>query len=397
MERKVLALAAAGFVLAACAKTSPPSYVQPAPIPMIEFQPTASGWATVPVQEDLDSVSNNGLGYTGEIDLYELSMPAAGRLLVSLSWDHDADFDMIVAADRLAEVRLAEGTRSNNQPEYVAIDVGVDQSLFLFVAGWEGSPGGYLLETVLLPPGMPVFDLDAPTFVEPVARNLPLTVLFNKDLDPHQDVPPTLVLLTQGHVARGIWCIEGSALTFHPMLPEAPGEEGGLLGGRVYILQFARAAQGLRAETGEYLETVRTFNVQVADGYEDEDPATPPRVTALDRSTTDPWDGTPVTITVLGALDPESLAAALYVVEPGGTEVPITTIVTFRQRPACLGSLLARLTVEPWDPLPASSLIRLKIPGSVRGISGDDIPENRLTGASPAPAGAGFSVDFRTP
>jgi hypothetical protein len=359
--------------------------------------PQGSGWLATPVEDDLAEVSNNGLGYTGEIDVYELFVPATGRLQVSLFWEHDADFDLIVAADMLAEVRLAEGVRISNEPEYVGASVESGQTIYILVAGWEGSPGDYILETALLPPGAPEFDLETESFDSPVARNHSIAVLFNADLDPGQDLSGTLALITQGHYAEGVWCVEGTSLIFHPRLPEGPGDEGGLMEGVTYTLQFDRAARGPRAASGEYLAEVRGLAVETGP-YVDEDPLEPPRVIDVNRSTAEPWDGSPLTVAISGALDADTLIASLWTLDgDSNPETPLLIAVTLRQQAGCIGGPRTRLLVELAEPLPPASVVRFRIPGSVLGITGEDRPENRLTGPHPAPAGAGFSVDFRTP
>ena len=255
--------------LVACGKSTPPSFVAPEAIPTIQFTAQGVGWAAAPVEEELDEVSNNGLGYTGEIDLYELLIPATGRLQISLCWLHDADFDLIVAADMYGDVRLAEGMRISNEPEYVGLQVRAGQTIYILVAGWEGAPGEYLLETALLPPGVPEFDLETENLDDRVARNFSITIVFTSELDPDQDLTGTLVLVTQGHYGEGVWCVEGNALVFHPRLPEGPGDPGGLMEGATYTLQFDRAARGPRALSGEYLSEVRTLTVDTgpyADG-----------------------------------------------------------------------------------------------------------------------------------
>jgi len=84
------------ILVAGCGAASPATAV--APVPAIEFTQETNSWNARPVKNDLMSVSNNGFGYTGDIDVYEMKTPVAGRLQISLSWDHVADFDLIVAA-----------------------------------------------------------------------------------------------------------------------------------------------------------------------------------------------------------------------------------------------------------------------------------------------------------
>ena len=80
-----------------------------APAPTLQLDRTADGWAAPPVEDALDRVSNNGAGYTGEIDRYAITIPADGRLQISLQWDHDADFDLLLAGD---EAGTAKGVIS---------------------------------------------------------------------------------------------------------------------------------------------------------------------------------------------------------------------------------------------------------------------------------------------
>ena len=93
------------------------------------------------------------------------------------------------------------------------------------------------------------------------------------------------------------------------------------------------------------------------------------------------------------------LIASLWTVDQmnGDLETPLFTGVTLHQQGGCIGGPRIRLLVELLEPLPPASIVRLWIPGSVRGITGENRPENRLTGPPPAPGGAGFRVDFRTP
>ena len=69
VERRCAVLLAVvmAIVLAACgsASSGPTLVQQPLP-PMIEFTQNGSSWNATPVEDELDTVSNNGLGYTGE-------------------------------------------------------------------------------------------------------------------------------------------------------------------------------------------------------------------------------------------------------------------------------------------------------------------------------------------
>ena len=383
--------------LAACGGGSPPNpSVLPAPQnEMIEFTPTASGWKAAPVESDLERVSNNGFGYTGEIDVYELTTPAAGRLVFSLSWDSATNVDLIIAADSEGDIRLGGGFSSGGFPEYESLHVTAGQTLFVFVAGWEGDPGDYVLETMLLPSAEPAFALEsAPDFTAPIVRNAPLVFTFNKELATDQTPSDKVIVQATGLVATGTWCVEGRDVVFYPRLPETPGDVGAFLPGIPYTLQFAPVALGLRAVTGEYLDETFTFTLVAAPEFVDEDPHNPPLVSVVDHAAADPWAGNPITISVLGALDPNHVAAALFVVDALGNETPVPTSLILKQRNKCAGSLFARLTVEPLVPLPPASVVRLRIPGTVRGISGEPAPHNLLRGPSGEP---GFTLDLRTP
>ena len=73
-----------------------------------------------------------------------------------------------------------------------------------------------------------------------------------------------------------------------------------------------------------------------------------------------------------------------------GTGAPVPLTLTLRQQYTCTGSLLARLTIEPVAPLPPGALVRLAIPGTVLGITGEDTPMNRVEG------GLGYQIDLAT-
>jgi len=385
------------LLFAACGGGSPPnaSILPPLQNETIDFAPAGEGWDSEPIEDMLDDVSNNGFGYTGEIDVFVVTAPAPGRMVFSLSWEHAANFDLIIAADPEADHRLAGGFSSGAHPEYVNLPVARNQVLYVFVAGWEGSPGKYLLETALIPFEEPVFDLEAaPDFSQPIVRNAPLFFTFNKELDPNQDIGAGLVLQTAGHAATGHWCAEGRDVAFYPALPEFPGDPGAFLPDTPYTLQFAPAALGVRAQNGEYLEAVITFTVVAAAEFVDEDPQDPPRVVDVDHPETEPWLGTPVTISVFGALDPLHVRVELYHVDDQNVETPIPNSFILRQQFKCSGSVTARLTIEPLAPLPPASHLRVRMPATVRGISGLAAPHNLLRGPD---AGPGFVLDLHTP
>ncbi len=380
--------------LAACGGGGGTAGAAPPPgPPRISLLPAGDGWAAVPVEDGLDSVSHNGLGYTGEIDVYELEMPVAGRLQVSLSWPHDSDFDVILAADLKGVLRLAEGSLAGSEPEYVGLDVAAKQRVFLLVAGWEGGPGDYTLEMMLLPPGSEPFDIDLmPDPAATFAANRPIEFAFNLALDRNQVISAGLIFVSPGHFAQGKWCIEGNRLIFLPRLPLAPGDKGGLHEGSTYTIQFPRAARGLRAATGEYLEELVGGDIRIGPVV-DPDPATPPRVTDVNWNPATPWTGEPLVVTLLGAIDPSTAAVQLLRVAANGSETALAASFTLEQETPCVGSLLARLTITPSAALPPASTIRLRIPGSVRRLGGS----SGVTGPAPAPPGAGFAVDLRSP
>jgi hypothetical protein len=353
----------------------------------IYLNPTASGWAGG-VRDSLGRVSHAGGGYTGEIDVYRVLTPEPGRLQISLSWDHGADFDLIVAADPYGTNVLDRADISGHEPEYLGLDVAGGQLVYILIAGWEGDPGDYTLETILLPYGAPVFDLEVlPDFTQPWPRNRPIRFSFNVELEP-QDIVSQSAFIGVGSTAEGRWCIEGADVVFYPDLPVAPGDPGGLRAYECYTLQFPRAARGLRAVTGEYLSDLITITFTTG-WYDDDDPTNPPHVTDVDRDPALPWDGGPVHLTMLGQLDPETLEVHLLHVQPDGTEVLLPVEFQLTQSAGCLGALLSRLEVEAVEPLPAGALVRVRLPGTIRGITGDPSPSNLLEGR------AGFEVDFR--
>jgi len=259
--------------------------------------------------------------------------------------------------------------------------------VYILVAGWDGDPGEYTLETILLPYGAPVFALDViPNFTQAWPRNRPLRFSFNVELEP-QDIVKQSAFIGVGNTARGRWCIEGADVVFYPTLPQAPGEEGGLLDDESYTLQFPRAAQGIRAVTGEYLSELITITF-VSGPYVDDDPQSAPRVTDVDRDPATPWDGSLVNLTVVGQLAPDTLEVHLFQVGPGGVETPLPVVFRLIQDARCVGTLLSRIEVEAAQPLQPGSTVRIRLPGTITGISGDPSPTNRLGN------GAGFQVDF---
>jgi hypothetical protein len=378
-------------LVAACgspSSTGPDEYLRD----LIELNPTGRGWMADPVLDELDDVSNNGAGYTGEIDLYELTTPGPGRLQVSLSWEHDADYDVILANDPEGRTRLAQGNHTGTAPEYVGIPVAGGQTVYILVAGWTGEPGPYALETILLPPEAPVFDLvvGPGELDHPWPANRPLSFTFNVELDPTQDVEARAFFVGPGRFAEGRWCIEGQRAIFYPRLPAVPGDPGGLTPGIDYTLQFPSAARGLRAVTGEYLTEVETVENQ-AGPPDDLEPDEPPRVLPLPP--TPIWDGEPITLAFTEPLDPDTLFPVLSEIDATGTETPIASVHALTQRWLCGGSYEVRLAVAPDAALRPGSILRLVVPGSATGL-GDP---RGIAGPPPAPAGSGFQVDFAVP
>jgi len=84
---KLVAVVSVTLLCVACGSGTGPAVRVLQPAPVVEFEPTEDGWSARPVNEDLEEVSNNGEGYTGDIDVYSLVMPADGRLQVSLAWN----------------------------------------------------------------------------------------------------------------------------------------------------------------------------------------------------------------------------------------------------------------------------------------------------------------------
>lgn len=365
--RRVSILFLVAAALAACAGGSSGA---PAPVtqPTIQLQPKGDAWSAEPASHSLKKVSNNGLGYTGDIDRYEMDMPATGRLQVSLSWNHAANFDLILAADDLAELRLADGIEDGEEPEYVGIDVVLGQKLFLFVAGWAGEPGPYVLEIVLLPPTAPLFAIEsAPDFTEPWPGDVPFTFTFTTDLDPGQDLDGRIYLVHGGGVTEGTWCIEGRDLTFYPHLPETAGDTRGLVPNALHVLQFRRAARGVRALTGEYLTELGGYAFNVTAPIDLWPSA--PQVTGITPNPGVPYHGEAITIAISEPLDP-AVAVGLVSVAPGGSTAPLPFDFSLTQTWLCGGGVEVRLFVAPSKAPPAGTITRLTLPAGTRALGG---------------------------
>ncbi len=329
----------------------------------------------------------------GEFDRYAVQAPASGRLQVALTWQHDADFDLIIARDADGEDRIAEGLLDDNQPEYLGLPIEAEDVIYIFVVGWDGDPGEYKLEVLVLPDTEPVFDIAiVPNTSRVWPRNRPIAFTFNVDLDPAQDVTSTLAFVAPGVSARGTWCIAGPNLLFMPEFPQQAGDTGGLREGETYTIQFRNAGKGLRAVTGEYLSTLVSGEIMIGP-YEDEDESQPPRVIAANHSSANPWNGAPISFFVSTALAPETVAAQIMLVDAGGVETAFPTRVVLQQAHNCTG-IDTRIIVEPDAPLPSGRTVRIVIPGTVLGISGDPSQSNGLTGPEPDPGGQGITLDF---
>jgi len=149
-----------------------------------------------------------------------------------------------------------------------------------------------------------------------------------------------------------------------------------------YLLQFPRAARGIRAANGEYLDRVDGVTYRF-DKWEDPDPNSPPRVIAIDHAPTVAWDGSPLTLEINGALDPLTVAAWI---EANGTVVP--TLVRLTQQYSCDEPLSSFIQIEPETPLPAGAALRIVVPGTVKRLGGT----TGVTGGAPSPEGAGFAL-----
>ena len=346
-------------------------------MPFIGLVTTGATWRAEPVGDRIDELSNNGFGYTGEIDRFAIVAPETGRLQIVLTWESETDLDLFVAEDEQGHVRLAEGVIGGFDPEMVKVPVIAGQRIFVFVAGWEGEGADYELETLLLPDTLPPFELVAgPAGDETLPRNFPLAFSFSEELAPDQEVAELVHFYGAARAAPGEWCVLGEMIIFHPRLPERPGDEDVLLEGSEYLLQFPRASRGLRSIHGEFLDEVvgGAFSFEgwgvAGDG--------PPRV--LSHTV---LDGGAIEVEISRALDPETIRGHFEV-----NGVPVPTEARLLQSHSCGEPVRVRLEYRPVAPLPAR--FSLVLPGSILSLPGDA----GLTGPAPAPPGAGTRLDF---
>ena len=236
-------------LVAACGGSSGSTSTLPPSDPQLDFDLGNDGrWRSAPVASDLDDVSNNGTGYTGDIDRYELVVPADGRLVVELTWEADSDLDFILAEDPQAESRLLESTGIDFDPEYESIDVVAGQVIYIFVAGWRGDAADYTLETIVLSVRGTHVRHRGDAGLRGVASEQPSVAFpLQRPLDPEQELDGRAFLIREGILVDGTWCIEEHELVFYPRLPLLPGQEGGLVAGRfVPGLAAARRARAAR-------------------------------------------------------------------------------------------------------------------------------------------------------
>jgi len=363
-----------------------PGEIPLAPAPVIEITPNGVAWTGRPVNDGLDEVSNNGLGYTGEIDRYEIVIPAEGRFQVSLVWTQKADLDLIVSADPEGLTRIVESAGQGYDPELVKFDVALGQRLWLFVAGWDGEAGDYTLETVLLPPELPVFDFASPLGDDAVlARNEPLVLEFTEELDPEVDIDALVHFVGFGRLAGGHWCVSGRWLAFFPPLPESPEDDRMLLEDVDYDLQFPSGPRGPRSIHGEYLGEVSHATLRFS-GWRDPEPDVPPRVVSIDPDPSfEPWEGGAIVVEVAGALDPWTVWPQL-----SANGQPLPTRVELLQAYQCDARVRAFLRIESDASVPQGTAVTLDLPGTIRSIGG----ELGLTGPAPAPPDEGYRAVF---
>jgi hypothetical protein len=290
--------------------------------------------------------------------------------------------------------RLVEGIHNDGEPEYVGVPVTAGQTVYVLVAGWVGDPGPYTLETILLPPGAPVFDVDTgPDLDAGWVANAPLRFTFNVDLDPDQDLTDRVVLIGDGRLAEGVWCAQGNELTFFPRLPVTPNDDGGLAPGQDHLLQFPRAARGVRAITGEYLSEIIGAAFLVAPPV-DQQPGEPVRVVATTPAAGQPWNGGAIGVTFSRPIDPATFSVDFVQVLPGGTEIPLGAIATLKQTLACDGGPFGMQLTLPSPPA-GGATVKLKLPGTIAPLGGT--PSDGLAGPEPAAPATGFQLPLTKP
>ncbi len=366
---KRLAILAFGALLGACGGSSG-GFLPPEPF--IQLLPTGTGaYASPPVADALGTISNNGLGYTGEVDHFTIEAPADGRLQISLAWDQEANIDLIVSRDAEALDRLAEGLMSGFQPEYVGLTVTKGQVVHLFVAGWVGDPGDYTVETILLPETSPSFGLRTPPALENgQPSNRHIDFIFNVELEPNQDVAGSAtIVIGTGHLAEGTWCIDRDRLRFLPRLPLQPGDPGGLRPGDIYTLQFARAANGIRAVTGEYLSDVIQVAFDAVAPVEEE-PGEPLRVIGTAPSPGQPATDGEILLAFNEPLDPNRLDIRFERIDTGGAPAPLSFRFALTQFLGCSGSLESRITIAPDQAIDPGAIVAVVVGQGTRSLTG---------------------------
>jgi hypothetical protein len=353
-----------------------------APAPIIELAPVGETWSSAPVEDGLDELSNNGLGYTGEIDRYEIAVPSDGRLQVTLEWEQDADLDLIISSDEEGIGRLKESINQGFDPEFLKLDVTAGQKIWIFVVGWQGEAGDYTLNTLLLPPELPVFRFElGPPDGATLARNQPFALSCSEELDPGMDPGQMVFFVGFARNAGGSWCVDGRNLVYFPSLPKSPDDPRTLRPGDDYRLQFPDGPRGPRSIHGEFLDEVVDLKLRF-EGWQDLQPDGPPRVLSLSPDpTSEPWEGGPITVTVSGALDPATLGGLLRV-----QGFPVATYLSLEQEYDCEGVVRARIELRTNTAIAAGSRVDLDLPGTIRRLGGS----SGLTGAEPAPPGDGF-------
>ncbi len=384
------------MLLPACGGSSSALPVNPPADPQIDFDLGADGnWHADPVAREIEDASNNGIGYTGDIHRFELTAPAAGRLVIELTWEGESDLDFILASDPQGEVRLLESTAIDFDPEYESLPVADEQVIFIFIAGWRGDAADYTLTSTVYPSADPEFALvEMPEFKAAVPSNQSLHFRFNVALVPDQELDGKLFILKEGISAEGAWCIHGDTLVFHPRLPTFPGDEGGLVVGASYQLAIRRAAHGVQAVTGERLIEGATITFPVGPARA-VDPDLVPRALAVspDPTTTSFRNGETITFRFNTPVDPLTVLPLLVERAPDGSERQIPFSFVIAQMEPCDEDTRVHLALSPEEPLMPGRTLRIELPGTARAV-GTAPTAPGLTGPEPALPGAGFAVTF---